>query len=117
MKSTTPRAAQKDLATDCCRGSARKATARPQNGTSRTVEQMAAAATAESDNLTLNMRAGSWDEVTVTATKASSLWERMKQAAAWAAAIMIWQQPGWDNLQIQNVNDTSNENIRSSCRP
>ena len=38
---------------------------------------------------------GELDEVTVTATKAPSLWERMKQGAAWAAAIMILAAAGW----------------------
>ena len=56
-----------------------------QNGTSRTVEQTAAAAT----DTTLEYEGGELDEVTVTATKAPSLWERMKQGAAWATAIMI----------------------------
>ncbi len=65
-----------------------------QNGTSRTVEQTAAAATAESDT-TLEYEGGELDEVTVTATKAPSLWERMKQGAAWAAAIMILAAAGW----------------------
>lgn len=65
-----------------------------QNGTSRTVEQTAAAATAESDTA-LEYEGGELDEVTVTATKAPSLWERMKQGAAWAAAIMILAAAGW----------------------
>lgn len=38
---------------------------------------------------------GTLDEVTVTATKAPSLWERLKQGAAWAAAIMILAAAGW----------------------
>lgn len=58
------------------------------NGTSRTVEQAATEATAESGT-TLEYEGGELDEVEVTATKALSLWERMKQGAAWATAIMI----------------------------
>lgn len=38
---------------------------------------------------------GTLDEVTVTATKAPSLWERLKQGAAWSAAIMILAAAGW----------------------
>ena len=58
------------------------------NGTSRTVEQAATEATAESGT-TLEYEGGELDEVEVTATKAPSLWERMKQGATWATAIMI----------------------------
>lgn len=38
---------------------------------------------------------GTLDEVTVTATKSPSLWERLKQGAAWAAAIMILTAAGY----------------------
>ena len=38
---------------------------------------------------------GTLDEVTVTATKALSLWERLKQGATWAAALMILAAAGW----------------------
>ena len=38
---------------------------------------------------------GTLDEVTVTATKAPSLWERLKQGATWAAAFMILAAAGW----------------------
>ena len=38
---------------------------------------------------------GTLDEVTVTATKAPSLWDRLKQGAAWAAAIMILTAAGY----------------------
>lgn len=34
-------------------------------------------------------RGGTLDEVTVTASKSPGLWERMKQGASWATAIMI----------------------------
>ena len=70
-----------------------------QNGTSRTVEQTAAAATAASDTA-LEYEGGELEEVTVTATKAPSLWERMKQGAAWAMAIMIPAAAGWIILRI-----------------
>lgn len=68
-----------------------------QSGTSRTVEQTAAAATAESDTA-LEYEGGELDEV--TATRAPGLWERMKQGAAWAAAIMILAAAGWIILRI-----------------
>ncbi len=38
---------------------------------------------------------GTLDEVTVTATKSPGLWERLKQGAAWAAAIMILTAAGY----------------------
>ena len=38
---------------------------------------------------------GTLAEVTVTATKAPSLWERLKQGAAWAVAIMILTAAVW----------------------
>lgn len=41
------------------------------------------------------LEGGTLDEVTVTATKAPSLWERLKHGAAWAAAIMILAAVGW----------------------
>ena len=69
-----------------------------QNGTSRTVEQTSAAATAESDT-SLEYVGGELDEV--TATKAQSVWERMKQGAAWAAAIMILAAAGWIIYKIK----------------
>lgn len=64
------------------------------NGTSRTVEQTAATATAESDTA-LEYEGGELDEVTVTATKAPSLWERAKVASRVLAAIMILAAAGW----------------------
>ena len=71
-----------------------------QNGTSRTTEQAAATATAESDS-TLEYDGGELDEVTVTATKTPGLWERMKQGAAWASAIMILAAAGWIIFKIK----------------
>lgn len=74
-----------------------------QNGTSRTVEQTAAAATAATaeGDTALEYEGGELDEVTVTATKAPSLWERMKQGAAWATAIMILAAAGWIIYKIK----------------
>lgn len=46
-------------------------------------------------------RGGTLDEVTVTATKSPSLWERLKQGAAWAAAIMILAAAGWIIYKIK----------------
>lgn len=71
-----------------------------QNGTSRTTEQAAATATTESDS-TLEYDGGELDEVTVTATKTPGLWERMKQGAAWASAIMILAAAGWIIFKIK----------------
>jgi len=65
-----------------------------QNGTSRTVEQTTAAATAESDTA-LEYEGGELDEVEVTATKAPSLWERAMVAFRVLAAIMILAAAGW----------------------
>lgn len=64
------------------------------NGTSRMVEQTASATTAGSDTA-MEYEGGELEEVEVTATKAPSLWERMKQGAAWATAIMILAAAGW----------------------
>lgn len=71
-----------------------------QNGTSWTTEQTAAADTTESDS-TLEYDGGELDEVTVTATKTPGLWERMKQGAAWASAIMILAAAGWIIFKIK----------------
>ena len=38
---------------------------------------------------------GTLDEVTVTAIKAPSLLERLKEGAKWAAALMILAAAGW----------------------
>lgn len=76
-----------------------------QNGTSRTVEQTAATATTESDS-TLEYDGGEFDEVTVTATKTPGLWERLKQAAAWAAAILIPAAAGWTIYKIRKRKTT-----------
>ena len=87
-----------------------------QNGTSRTVEQTAAAATAESDT-TLEYEGGELNEVTVTATEASSLWERMKQGAAWAAAIMILAAAGWIIYKFKKANDAGSKNKKKQLPP
>jgi len=49
---------------------------------------------------------GTLDEVTVTATRAPSLWERLKQGAAWAAAIMILAAAGWIFFKIRKRKKT-----------
>lgn len=59
-----------------------------QSGKSVATEQSAAAGTTESDSV-LEHEGGELDEVTETATKAPSLWDRIKQGAAWATAIVI----------------------------
>ncbi len=76
-----------------------------QNGTSRTTEQAATTATTASD-AALEYEGGELDEVTVTATKTPSLWERAKQGAAWAAAIMILAAAGWTVYKYQKRKKT-----------
>ena len=49
---------------------------------------------------------GTLDEVTVTATRVPSLWERLKQGAAWAAAIMILAAAGWIFYKIKKRKKT-----------
>ena len=43
------------------------------------------------------------DEVTVTATKAPSLWERLKQGAAWVVSILILAAVGWIIYKIKKT--------------
>lgn len=43
------------------------------------------------------------DEVTVTATKAPSLWERLKQGAAWVVPILILAAAGWIIYKIKKT--------------
>lgn len=43
---------------------------------------------------------GELAEVTVTAEKPPGLWERIKQGAAWAAAIMILAAAGWITTKL-----------------
>ena len=71
-----------------------------QSGTSRTVEQTAATATTESDS-GLVYEGGELDEVVVTAAKTPGLWERLKQGAAWASAIIILAAAGWIIFKIK----------------
>lgn len=49
---------------------------------------------------------GTLDEVTVTAELTPSLWERMKQGAAWATAIMILAAAGWIIYKIKKRKTT-----------
>lgn len=49
---------------------------------------------------------GMLDEVTVTTTRASSLWKRLKQGAAWAAVIMIIAAVGWLIYKIRKRKKT-----------
>lgn len=43
---------------------------------------------------------GELSEVTVTTEKAPGLWERVKQGAAWATAIMILAAAGWITIKL-----------------
>lgn len=72
--------------------------------TSRSEEKGATAATAGSDTA-LEYEGGELDEVTVTATKAPSLWERAKVATQILAAIMILAAAGWTVYKIKNAKE------------
>lgn len=76
-------------------------------------EQSLTAATAESRDTTRSTaesaatyEGATLDEVTVTATKAPSLWERLKQGAAWAAAVLILAAAGWVIIKIRKRKTT-----------
>lgn len=75
------------------------------NGTIRTVVQMTAEANTESDSA-IEYYGGELDEVEVTATKTPSLWERMKQGAGVATAIIIAVAAVWivfKNKKIKSI--------------
>lgn len=76
-------------------------------------EQSRAAATAESRGAAesraeaaATYEGATLDEVTVTATKAPSLWARLKQGAAWALAITILAAAGWVIIKIRKRKTT-----------
>lgn len=46
------------------------------------------------------------DEVTVTATRAPSLWDRIKQGAAWALATIILAAAGWSIYKLKKRKTT-----------
>lgn len=76
-------------------------------------EQSLTAATAESRDTTRSTaesaatyEGATLDEVTVTATKSPSLWERLKQGAAWAAAILILAAAGWLIIKLRKRKTT-----------
>lgn len=46
------------------------------------------------------------DEVTVTATKPPSLWERIKQGAGWATALVILAAAGWIIYKLKKQKTT-----------
>lgn len=69
------------------------------SGKSRTEEHAAATAATESDTA-LKYEGEMLEEAEATATKAPGLWERAKQGAAWAAAIMILTGAGWIVLRV-----------------
>lgn len=71
-----------------------------ENGTeeSRATEAGQSSTATESESAA-TYQGGTLDEVTVTAKKSPGLWERMKQGAAWAAAIMILTAAGYINLR------------------
>lgn len=64
------------------------------SGSSRLVETTEAA-TATETTRDLNYDGGTLDEVTVIATRESSLWERIKSGAAWASALIVLTAAGW----------------------
>lgn len=64
------------------------------------LEETASGTTKATEEAAQTYEGGTLDEVTVTATRAPSLWERLKQGAAWAAAIMILAAAGWTVYKI-----------------
>ncbi len=64
------------------------------------LEETASGTTKATEEAATAYEGGTLDEVTVTATKTPSLWERAKQGAAWAAAIMILAAAGWTVYKI-----------------
>lgn len=70
------------------------------SGTTRTEEQSSAAATIGSDTA-VDYNGGMLDEVVVTASRSPSLWERMKQGAALAGAIILLAAAGWIVIKIK----------------
>lgn len=66
------------------------------NGTEKSrVTEAVQSSTATETESAANYQGDTLDEVTVTATKSPGLWERLKQGAAWAAAIMILTAAGY----------------------
>lgn len=65
-----------------------------QNGTSHQVEKTEAA-TATETTRDLSLDGGTLEEVTVTATREPSLWERIKKGVAWASALIVLAAVGW----------------------
>ncbi len=65
-----------------------------QSGSSHQVETTEAATTTETAR-DLLYDGGMLDEVTVTATREPSLWERIKKGAAWASALIVLAVAGW----------------------
>lgn len=65
-----------------------------------TQAQSSAAATTGSDTA-VDYDGGMLDEVVVTASRSPSLWDRMKQGAALAGAIMLLAAAGWIVIKIK----------------
>ncbi len=65
-----------------------------QSGSSHQVKTTEAATTTETAR-DLLYDGGTLDEVTVTATREPSLWERIKKGAAWASALIVLAAAGW----------------------
>lgn len=71
----------------------------------RQAEAERTAAEAKTESATA-YEGGTLDEVTVTATKAPGLWERLKQGAAWATAILLPAAAGWIIYKYQKCKTT-----------
>lgn len=70
------------------------------------LEETASGTTEATEETETVYEGGTLAEVTVTATKTPSLWERAKQGAAWAAAIMILAAAGWTVYKYQKRKKT-----------
>ena len=60
-----------------------------------TLEESGTSSVEETGEAAQTYEGGTLDEVTVTAERSPSLWERIKQGTVWAVAIMILTAAGW----------------------
>lgn len=70
------------------------------------LEETASGTTEATEEAAQTYEGGTLDEVTVTAERAPSLWERLKQGTAWAAVIMILAAAGWIVYKIRKHKKT-----------
>lgn len=70
------------------------------------LEETASGTTEATEEAEQIYEGGTLDEVTVTATRPPGLWERMKEGAAWAAALTILAAAGWIFYKIKKRKTT-----------